>query len=161
MFIYLLIYIVLLIYLLFIIVYLLMYIQCLFVNGYAYIYIYSVCSLVRIHIYIYRYDKFRGSLGKLVWIRSLCQLCGFTEARNIGNCRWVYPPFASPLCRLKGRQFMARHTALCSTVPMGAEKYSHGTKQSQKLKIGMSTRKIVYLSQFLWFHVGLQWSLNG
>lgn len=34
-------------------------------------------------IYIYG----RGSLGKLVWIHSFC---GFTEARNTGNCRWVF-----------------------------------------------------------------------
>ena len=62
-----------------------------------------MCVCVLMYIYIYG----RGSLGKLVWIHSFC---GFTEARNTGNCRWVFSFLLYPFCRLKGRQFMARHT---------------------------------------------------
>ena len=82
----------------------------------VYIYI-CVCALVYVYIYIYMvaevWENWFGSIHFVVSRRP----------ETPGIAVGFFPFLLYPFCRLKGRQFMTRHTALCSTVPMGAEKY--------------------------------------
>ena len=104
---------------------------------YISIYIY-VC--VRLCMYIYIYG--RGSLGKLVWIHSFC---GFTEARNTGNCRWVFSIFALPLLSAQGEAIHDQTYSPLLHCAHGGRKISHGTKQSQKMRLTCQLRRtIVY-----------------
>ena len=103
----------------------------------VYIYI-CVCAYVCIYIYIYG----RGSLGKLVWIYSFC---GFTEARNTGNCRWVFSIFALPLLSAQGEAIHDQTYSPLLHCAHGGRKISHGTKQSQKMRLTCQLRRtIVY-----------------
>ena len=112
-----------------------MYLCTVYISIYIYI---CVCALVYVYIYICG----RGSLGKLVWIHSFC---GFTEARNTGNCRWVFSIFALPLLSAQGEAIHDQTYSPLLHCAHGGRKISHGTKQSQKMRLTCQLRRtIVY-----------------
>ena len=89
-----------------------MYLCTVYISIYIYI---CVCALVYVYIYMVAevWENWFGSIHFVVSRRP----------ETPGIAVGFFPFLLYPFCRLKGRQFMTRHTALCSTVPMGAEKY--------------------------------------